>query len=62
MRLPISLALFFTLVFSNAAVAANDGIGWIPTWQQAIAEARQTNKPIMLMAGAPACAGVPGTW
>ncbi|MBS1992219.1 MAG: hypothetical protein JSS83_16970 [Cyanobacteria bacterium SZAS LIN-3] len=37
-------------------------IGWIPTWDQAIAEARQTRKPILLIAAAPSCGGVPGVW
>ncbi len=61
MKFPIFLALFLTVLMPSA-IAADQGIGWIPTWQQALVEARQTNKPIMLMAGAPACAGVPGTW
>ncbi len=60
MRLLLSLTAAF--YFCIAAIAADDGIGWIPTWQQALAEAKQTNKPILLVAGAPQCGGVPGVW
>lgn len=59
------LGLLFALLCLStlgASAAGTDGIGWIPTWNQAIAEARLTNKPILLMAAAPACAGVPGVW
>jgi uncharacterized protein YyaL (SSP411 family) len=56
------LLLAATCTLAPAAYAASDGIGWIPTWNQALAEARQTNKPILLMSGAPECGGVPGVW
>ncbi len=62
MKLRIFLALALTLIMSQSSWAASDGIGWIPTWDQAISEARQTNKPILLIAGAPQCGGVPGVW
>ena len=62
MKLPIFLILLFTLVMTQPVRATDPGIGWIASWQQGLAEARQTNKPIMLMAGAPACGGVPGVW
>lgn len=44
------------------AEPSSTAIGWIPTWDQAIAEARQTGKPILLIAAAPSCGGVPGVW
>ncbi len=62
MKLPLWISLFASLIFPQAVWAADKEIGWIPTWQQALAEARQTYKPILLMAGAPSCGGVPGVW
>lgn len=62
MKLPILLMLFAALFLLPPAQAANEGIGWIPTWDQGVAEARLTNKPILLMSGAPSCGGVPGVW
>jgi uncharacterized protein YyaL (SSP411 family) len=62
MKLRKFLVLFAALMMSQAAHAATEGIGWIPTWKQAVSEARLTNKPILLMAGAPSCGGVPGVW
>lgn len=62
MKLPLFILLLAALFLPRAAWAAEPGIGWIPTWQQALAEARQTCKPILLMAGQPSCGGVPGVW
>jgi len=62
MKLRMFLMLFAAMILSPAAQAANEGIGWIPTWNQAVAEARLTNKPILLMSGQPSCGGVPGVW
>lgn len=57
------LVLALMLVFlSLPAKAETDGIGWIPTWKQAVDEAAKTRKPILLVAAAPQCAGVPGVW
>ena len=67
-RSRIFLFLAFLLVSLGQAItdeptlAAEPAIGWIPTWDQAIAEAKQTNKPILLIAAAPSCGGVPGVW
>jgi hypothetical protein len=41
---------------------AAEAIGWIPSWNQALSEAKATQRPILLVSGAPACAGVPGVW
>lgn len=38
------------------------GIAWFGVLEHALAEARRTGKPILLMSGAPACSGVPGMW
>ncbi len=62
MRLRIFLALFAVLTMAQTSFAADDGIGWMATWEQAIKEARESNKPIMLVAAAPSCGGVPGVW
>lgn len=62
MKLHGLLFLVAAWLCSVNAIAYAEGIGWIPSWNQALAEARQTNKPIMLMSGAPACGGVPGVW
>ena len=56
------IMLFAVLLLPQAALAAAPQIGWIPTLEQGMQEARQTSKPIMLMAGAPSCGGVPGVW
>ena len=37
-------------------------IAWLATWKQALAEAKRTEKPILLAFGKPACEGVPGLW
>jgi len=50
------------LSLSSQALAAEPAIGWIPTWDQALAEAKLTKKPILLIAAAPSCGGVPGVW
>jgi hypothetical protein len=38
------------------------GISWFGTWQDGLAEARRTGRPILLVAGAPQCHGVSGYW
>ncbi len=62
MKIRFLALLFFAVLLSQAAQAAVEGIGWIPTWDQALAEARNTNRPILLIAAAPHCGGVPGVW
>ncbi len=37
-------------------------VDWLCDWQQALAEAKRTERPIMLAFGAPSCEGVPGLW
>ena len=61
--LKAAISMVFLLGLTCAqALAEAGGIGWIPTWKQGLSEARRTNKPILLMAAAPQCAGVPGQW
>lgn len=38
------------------------GIAWFGKWDDALAEAKRTGKPIFLMSAAPQCTGVPGMW
>ena len=38
------------------------GIAWFGKWDDALAEAQRTGKPILLMSAAPQCTGVPGMW
>ncbi len=38
------------------------GIQWFATGESGLREARRTGRPILLVAGAPSCAGVPGVW
>lgn len=59
---PAFMIALIAAMMNTSAHAAEQKIGWIPTWSQAVAEARATGKPILLMSGAPECAGVPGTW
>jgi hypothetical protein len=63
MRSYFLLAAFaLIMMMTQAAHADTEGIGWIPTWKQAIAEAYKSHKPILLISAAPACGGVPGIW
>ncbi|MBL8727051.1 MAG: hypothetical protein JNM25_01380 [Planctomycetes bacterium] len=45
-----------------ASATGRGGIAWFGTWQQGLAEARRTGRPILLMAATPQCHGVPGVW
>lgn len=66
-RIPVLLLSLAALLISlSPSLPANatveEGIGWIPTWRQGIAEANRTKKPILLVSAAPQCGGVPGEW
>ena len=37
-------------------------IAWYGTWEGGLAEARASERPILLMSAAPQCRGVPGMW
>ncbi len=62
MKIFALLALLALSFMPSSALAASEGIGWIASWDQGVAEARATNKPILLMSGQPSCGGVPGVW
>ena len=38
------------------------GISWFGTWDGALAEAKRTRRPILLMSAVPTCHHVPGVW
>jgi hypothetical protein len=44
------------------AVERRGGIQWFPTLQSGLREAERAGRPILLVAAAPHCAGVPGIW
>ena len=37
-------------------------IAWYGTWEQGLAEAQRSGRPILLMSAAPRCHDVPGLW
>lgn len=41
---------------------AEPGIAWFGTWEQALAEARRSGRPILFHSAAPQCQRVPGVW
>lgn len=69
---------FFALLLLASATAYSDDSGpvdptsqrgciarqttWLPRWDQAIAEAARTGRPILLVFGVPAHEGTPGVW
>jgi len=42
--------------------ASSAGIQWFATWSSGLQEAERSGRPILLVAAAPHCAGVSGTW
>lgn len=44
------------------ALSKAPAIFWLSTWEQAQAEAKRTERPLLLAFGAPRCEGVPGMW
>ena len=42
--------------------SAKAAIAWFGTWKQGVAEAKRTNRPILLISAAPQCHGVSGIW
>jgi hypothetical protein len=61
-----SLVVGALLFLGSAVYASNDGtaggIAYFATWERARALAQETNRPILLVAAAPQCHGVPGMW
>jgi hypothetical protein len=77
-KLPIAVSFFLLAVASapaqgskssdkpaakaTDAAGVQDSIAWFGTWQQGLAEAKRTGRPILLMSATPQCHGVPGVW
>ncbi len=59
-------ALAGTVAFAQEkpaqALAPEPGIAWFATWKSGLAEAARSGRPILLVAAAPHCGGVPGIW
>ena len=51
-----------SVISANADDSTDAKIQWFSTWQQGLAEADKTGRPILLVAAAPQCQGVPGVW
>ena len=58
-----SLLLAASLVAQSAPLVAQDERNaWYTTLDDALAEAKRTNRPLLVQSAAPACHGVPGLW
>lgn len=44
------------------SAAVPSGINWFTDLRAGLAEAERTGRPVLLLAAAPSCGGVPGTW
>lgn len=59
----IAIGMFGLLAFLLSPSAnAEQHIAWVPSLRQALNEAKQTGRPILLTSAAPSCGGVPGVW
>jgi len=47
---------------SASAMGQAPRIQWFGTLEQGLAEAKRTNRPLMMTAAAPVCRGIPGKW
>lgn len=47
---------------ASAGETASGGIQWFATWEQAAAEAKRTQRPILLISAAPHCRNISGMW
>jgi hypothetical protein len=47
---------------AGGAAVGPTAIGWFATLDSGLREAKRTNRPILLVAAAPHCAGVSGMW
>lgn len=51
-----------TLLLLALSLQDAGGVQWYATWEQARAEAKRLDRPIMLFSAAPHCHGVSGLW
>ena len=63
-----SLCIFALWILANGPALAQtgqglpEGIVWYGVLKDGLEQARQTERPILLLSAAPQCAGVPGMW
>jgi hypothetical protein len=60
-RFGITFALLALPLFAGAAEPAAK-IAWYGTLQDGLQEAKRSKRPVLLVAAAPHCHGVPGVW
>ncbi len=58
----LSLLLLMTTATTSAEENPAKRIAWHGNLKNGLALAKQTNRPVFLVSGAPACLGVPGIW
>ncbi len=66
MRFGMCLMPLLSLLAGATQIEAEENpavrIVWHANLEKGLALARQTNRPVFLVSGAPACLGVPGVW
>lgn len=56
------LAAILMIIGWAQSCSAEQHIAWVPSLKQALTEAKQTGRAILLTSAAPSCGGVPGVW
>ncbi|MFT7462028.1 MAG: hypothetical protein ACI9EF_000365 [Pseudohongiellaceae bacterium] len=55
-------SLLIAALFVAPTALVTDHIAWFTSLDDAIAEAKQANRPILVHSAAPSCQEVPGIW
>ena len=58
----LTIAPLTVLPPASAAETSGGGIEWFGTWKGALAEAKRTGRPILLISAAPHCKNISGIW
>lgn len=58
----ILVALLVVIGDAHAEENPAERIAWHANLEKGLALAKQTNRPVFLVSGAPSCLGVPGIW
>ncbi len=56
------LPVLATIVLATVATAASPKIAWYGKLEDGLAEAKRSNRPILLVSAAPQCQNVAGMW
>lgn len=48
--------------FILALILQDERIAWFGTWEEGLAEAQRTGRPILILSAAPHCHNVSGMW